>query len=77
MQVIVTSYLFPDGRFSLQRLQSILDALDGDRSKLVLDLSCRRIGNGWVVAMDRWQTLTDMQINQRISLHLMRFQLAG
>lgn len=77
MQVIVTSYLFPDGRFSLQRLQSILDALDGDRSKLVLDLSCRRIGNGWVVAMDRWQTLTDMQINQRISLHLMRFQLPG
>jgi phosphoribosylformimino-5-aminoimidazole carboxamide ribotide isomerase len=30
---------------------------------LVIDLSCRRRGDGWVVATDRWQTLTDLELN--------------
>jgi phosphoribosylformimino-5-aminoimidazole carboxamide ribotide isomerase len=57
--VIVTSYLFPDGRFSLERLQS-LSMLVG-RERLVIDLSCRRGSGGeeWIVAMNKWQTLTD------------------
>lgn len=42
LKVIVTSFLFPDGRFSIERLQELVEALDGDRSKLVIDLSCRR-----------------------------------
>jgi phosphoribosylformimino-5-aminoimidazole carboxamide ribotide isomerase len=28
----------------------------------VLDLSCRRSGSGWTVAMNRWQTLTDLEL---------------
>ena len=40
--MIVTSFLFPDGRFSIGRLSEMIEALDGDRSKLVIDLSCRR-----------------------------------
>ncbi|KAK3716870.1 Enzyme that catalyzes the fourth step in the histidine pathway [Vermiconidia calcicola] len=39
-------------------------ALDGDSSKLVIDLSCRRVGDGWKVAMDRWQTITGFEINR-------------
>ncbi|CAG7931503.1 unnamed protein product [Penicillium olsonii] len=62
--VIITSFLFPEGKFSLERLQSVLSALDGDKSKLVLDLSCRRKDDTWFVAMDRWQTITEMEINQ-------------
>lgn len=60
--VIVTSALFDsDGRF----LQSELDALTREvgREKLVIDLSCRRNGDGWTVAMNRWQTLTDLDIS--------------
>lgn len=42
----------------------MLAALDGDKEKLVIDLSCRRVGQGWRVAMDRWQTITEFEINQ-------------
>ena len=63
-QVIITSFLFPGGKFSQERLERILAALGGDRSKLVLDLSCRRKDDTWFVAMDRWQTITEMEINQ-------------
>ncbi|KAK5133159.1 Histidine biosynthesis bifunctional protein hisB [Meristemomyces frigidus] len=63
-RVIITSYLFPSGTFSLERLQSVLEALGGDSSKLVIDLSCRRVSEGWRVAMDRWQTITDFEINR-------------
>ncbi|KAJ2160003.1 Enzyme that catalyzes the fourth step in the histidine pathway [Coemansia sp. RSA 552] len=61
-KVIVTSWLFPEARFSMQRLQR-LEQLVG-RDRLVVDLSCRRSGDGWVVAMNRWQTLTDMRVDE-------------
>ncbi|KAI5303945.1 Enzyme that catalyzes the fourth step in the histidine pathway [Ascosphaera pollenicola] len=63
-KVVVTSYLFPEGKFSLERLQKILSVLGGDKSKLVLDLSCRRKDSTWFVAMNRWQTITEMEINR-------------
>ncbi|KFA68779.1 hypothetical protein S40285_01141 [Stachybotrys chlorohalonatus IBT 40285] len=64
-KIIITSYLFPDARFSQERLDAVLAALDGDKSKLVIDLSCRRRGNNsWYVATNKWQTLTDMEVNQ-------------
>ncbi|KAI4603567.1 Enzyme that catalyzes the fourth step in the histidine pathway [Pestalotiopsis sp. 9143b] len=64
-KVIITSYLFPEGKFSQERLDAVLAALDGDKSKLVIDLSCRRKGDDkWFVAMNKWQTITDMEVNQ-------------
>lgn len=64
-QVIITSYLFPEGRFSQERLDAVLEALGGDKNKLVIDLSCRRRGeDSWFVAMNKWQTITDMEVNQ-------------
>ena len=60
----MTSYLFPDGTFSSDRLQAVLGALDQDKTKLVIDLSCRRQGSKWVVAMNKWQKLTDMEVNE-------------
>lgn len=62
--MIITSYLFPSGKFSLERLQAVLQALSGDKEKLVIDLSCRRRGETWFVAMNKWQTITDMELNQ-------------
>lgn len=61
-KVIITSFLFPSGKFSLERLQSVLKALDNDTTKLVIDLSCRRKGDTWFVAMNKWQDLTDMEL---------------
>ena len=48
----------------MDRLKAVLRALGDDKSKLVIDLSCRRKGSSWFVAMNKWQTLTDMEINQ-------------
>ncbi|KAK4668120.1 Enzyme that catalyzes the fourth step in the histidine pathway [Podospora pseudoanserina] len=62
-KVIITSYLFPNGAFSQERLDKVLVALGGDKEKLVIDLSCRRKGEDrWFVAMDKWQTITDMEV---------------
>jgi hypothetical protein len=78
-QVIVTSYLFPDGNFSLKRLQTISSLIG--KNKLVVDvrhvvpltlgasgshdqLSCRRRGDGWFVAMNKWQDITTMEVNK-------------
>lgn len=61
-KVIVTSYLFPDCKFSLERLLT-LEKIVG-RDKLVVDISCRRREQGWVVAMNRWQDLTDMVVSK-------------
>ncbi|KIW26676.1 1-(5-phosphoribosyl)-5-[(5-phosphoribosylamino)methylideneamino] imidazole-4-carboxamide isomerase [Cladophialophora immunda] len=63
-KVIITSFLFPSGRFSLERLKSVLATLADDRDKLVIDLSCRRRGDTWFVAMNKWQTITEMEITR-------------
>jgi phosphoribosylformimino-5-aminoimidazole carboxamide ribotide isomerase len=62
--VIVTSYLFPDSTFSMDRLNAVLQALDNDKSKLVIDLSCRRKDDKWFVATNKWQTITDFELNR-------------
>ena len=59
--VIVTSYLFTDGEFSWSRLDALKAAVGAD--KLVLDLSCRKTTDGWMIATDRWQTITRTAIN--------------
>lgn len=59
--VIVTSFLFDgDGHFQEQALSQLVDAVGKER--LVIDLSCRRTETGWTVAMNRWQTLTDLDV---------------
>ena len=61
-KVIVTSYLFPDCKFSFERLLTLEKIVGRDR--LVVDISCRRREQGWVVAMNRWQDLTDMVVSK-------------
>jgi len=63
IKVIMTSYLFPDGEYSQERLDSSLKVLGNDRSKLVIDLSCRRKDDSWFVAINKWQTLTEFEVN--------------
>jgi len=62
--VIVTSTLFDaDGAFRSDRLEALVAACGRDR--LVIDLSCRTNAHGgWTVAMNRWQTLTDLNVTQ-------------
>ncbi|MCH7225613.1 phosphoribosylformimino-5-aminoimidazole carboxamide ribotide isomerase [Haloferula sp. A504] len=60
--VIVTSWLFEDGvRLSEDRVRELADRVGAGR--IVIDLSCRRHEDGWVVATNRWQTLTDLRVD--------------
>jgi phosphoribosylformimino-5-aminoimidazole carboxamide ribotide isomerase len=59
--VIVTSWIFRDGRLGRQRLGELVSRVDA--SKLVLDLSCRKRGDEYVVMMDRWRTYTDLVLS--------------
>ncbi|ORY99891.1 hypothetical protein BCR43DRAFT_484483 [Syncephalastrum racemosum] len=61
-KVIVTSYLFPNARFSIERLRDLCAKVGKD--KLVVDVSCRRRDDKWIVAMNKWQTMTDMEVNK-------------
>ncbi len=61
--VIVTSWLFDEaGTFQDQRAASL--AADVGKQNVVIDLSCRRTKDGWQVAMNRWQTLANLSINE-------------
>ncbi|EPE07349.1 phosphoribosylformimino-5-aminoimidazole carboxamide ribotide isomerase [Ophiostoma piceae UAMH 11346] len=67
-KVIVTSYLFEGGTFDQKKLDAVLAALGGDKERLVIDLSCRRVATPtptprWAVAINKWQTLTDMYLS--------------
>ncbi len=59
--IIVTSYLFEDGEFSWSRLNAIKSEVGPEH--LVLDLSCRKTARGWMIATDRWQTITSTAVN--------------
>ncbi len=55
--VIVTSYVFREGKILGDRLQELVKAVGKDH--LVLDLSCRKSSEGYRVVTDRWQKETD------------------
>ncbi|MBR5248535.1 MAG: phosphoribosylformimino-5-aminoimidazole carboxamide ribotide isomerase [Lachnospiraceae bacterium] len=59
--VIVTSYVFKDGRIHYDRLETMRKAVGSDR--LVLDVSCRLIEDRYHVVTDRWQKVTDEIMN--------------
>ena len=60
--VIITSALFdPSGKFLQHALEEIVAEVG--KEKLVLDLSCSRTTSGWTVAMNRWQTLTELSVS--------------
>lgn len=68
-QVIVTSWLFSteNGKTVLDwsKLEKLSKQVGKDR--LVVDLSCREVknenGQKWVVAINKWQTLTDSELS--------------
>jgi phosphoribosylformimino-5-aminoimidazole carboxamide ribotide isomerase len=60
--VIATSYIFPNGKFSIKKLKEISKEVGED--KLVVDLSCYKNNEKWVVAINKWQTLTDFYITE-------------
>ncbi len=55
--VIVTSYVFKDGKIHYDRLEKLVAAVG--KEHLVLDVSCKKIGENYLVVTDRWQKVTE------------------
>jgi phosphoribosylformimino-5-aminoimidazole carboxamide ribotide isomerase len=66
--VIVTSYVFHDGRLDSDRLHRLCSLTGKDR--LVLDLSCRWKDDGYYVVTDRWQNFTSLRISRKVLAEL-------
>ena len=60
-KVIVTSWLFPRGRVEVRRLEVLVRRVGGPE-RVVIDLSCRRVGGRWMVAMERWSRVTEVEV---------------
>ncbi len=70
--VIVTSWLFDQhAKFHQSKLDAMVKAVGVER--LVIDLSCKATQDGWVVAMNRWQTLTDLIVDKELLNRLAPF----
>lgn len=60
--VIVTSFVFKDGKINMDNLEKIKQAVG--KSKLVLDLSCRKKEEDYYIVTDRWQNFTEVKLNE-------------
>ncbi len=59
--VIVTSYVFRDGKVNYGNLEKLFRVTGKER--LVLDLSCRKRDGGYYIVTDRWQKFTEEKVN--------------
>ena len=60
-KVIVTSFVFKDGRVSYENLEKLVRAVG--KENLVLDLSCRKKDGQYYIVTDRWQKYTGVVLN--------------
>ena len=61
--VIVTSYVFQNGRINYENLNKLVQEIG--KENLVLDLSCRIKDGNYYIVTDRWQKYTDVVLNAK------------
>ena len=61
--IIVTSFVFKDGKVNYDNLKKIA-AVTG-KEHLVLDLSCRKKEGAYYIVTDRWQKFTEVPVTQQ------------
>lgn len=69
--VIVTSYVFSDGHIHYGRLDKLKKTVG--KKHLVLDLSCRKTAEGYMIATDRWQKITQEMVTGELMDALSEF----
>lgn len=62
--VIVTSYVFKGGEIHWDNLKKLVEAVG--REHVVLDLSCRKKDGKYYVVTDRWQTFTNVIVDESL-----------
>ncbi|KAJ1262805.1 hypothetical protein BS78_09G137700 [Paspalum vaginatum] len=60
--VIVTSFVFRDGKLIIERLKKLVELVG--KQRLVLDLSCRKKDGRYTIVTDRWQKFSDYFVDQ-------------
>lgn len=63
-KVIVTSYVFKDGQIYWENLRRLVETVGAEH--LVLDLSCRKMGDRYMIVTDRWQKFTDVCLDDEL-----------
>lgn len=59
--IIVTSYVFKDGRINYENIKKLVEAVG--KEHIVLDLSCRKKDGRYYIVTDRWQKFTDVAVS--------------
>lgn len=62
--VIVTSYVFRDGKINWANMQKLKEAVG--KEKIVIDLSCRKKEDGYYIVTDRWQKFTNVKLTHEV-----------
>ena len=62
--VIVTSWVFRDGRIRYDRIRTLRETVG--KEHLVLDLSCRKRDGKYYVVTDRWQKFTEEEVTAEL-----------
>lgn len=62
--VIVTSYVFKNGMIHYDRLEQLVTAVG--KKHLVLDVSCKKVGENYLVVTDRWQKMTREVVDAKL-----------
>ncbi|MCH5268079.1 MAG: phosphoribosylformimino-5-aminoimidazole carboxamide ribotide isomerase [Lachnospiraceae bacterium] len=62
--VIVTSFVFREGKIDWERLKSLVNLVG--KEHLVLDLSCRYMVDDYYIVTDRWQRMTKERLHREI-----------
>lgn len=73
--VIITSYVFKDGKINYENLEKLVKEVG--KEKIVLDLSCRKKRGAYYIVTDRWQIDTDervtLEILEKLSMYCDEF----
>ena len=59
--VIVTSFVFKDGKINYENLKKLVDVVG--KEHIVLDLSCRKKQGEYYIVTDRWQKFTEEKVS--------------
>lgn len=62
--VIVTSFVFKDGKLNDEHLEKVYRAVG--KKHLVLDLSCRKRDGKYYIVTDRWQKFTNLELSEEV-----------
>ena len=69
--VIVTSYVFQQGKIQWEHLKKLRESVG--KEHVVLDVSCRKKGDSYYVVTDRWQTFTNVEVTGQLLEQLSRY----